>query len=578
MGLHLHLTVLARVALALATGLMLLAVAIAAARSGRRAGAAALVWRVRLRLRPGPGFAAGRWVLWRRHGLPAVRRTAGRTRPGLGPRARRARSWREYATFVGWAQGWVAPLRVYAGFEQLLLVIAPPQKGKSAAAAGRILDDPGPVVATSIRDDLIAATAGLRQQAGQVHVFNPEAAGRYRSTVRWDPVAGCQDMATAVRRAGYMVEAITGRGLEDATFWQDQASLTLAALLHAAALAAGSMREVYQWALEHSGQPWQILTAHPAAAPAAAEQVGHYLSLPGRTRSGVSTTLQVVLRFMQVPEIASMVCPAPGEGIDIPAFLRSRDTLYLVASDAAHSPVPPVFAALTAELAWQARITGAASPAGRLDPPLTLELDEPYNIAPVPLASWATWVAGSGIRMHVYAQAFAQLAERWGPLGAETIWQACDVKVIYAATAEEALCRKVEEACGHVRVRSAPDRQGKGTWEDRLVLPFELVRQLPPGRAVVIRGSAAPVIVRTEQYWRRRDVRQFARRGGQPVLPPASAQPAAEAIPELLAGSPAAGPFAGELTAGPGPRTLPAPGIGADPLTGYPQASKEPAQ
>jgi type IV secretory pathway TraG/TraD family ATPase VirD4 len=447
--------------------------------------------------------------------------------------------WREYATFLGWAQGWIAPPRIYATFEHLVLLIAPPQRGKSAAAAGQIIDAPGPVVATSIRGDLIGATAGLRQQVGQVHIFNPEGAGRYGSTFRWNPVDGCQDMNTAARRAGYMIEAMTARGLEDSTFWSDQASMTLAAYMHAAGLAAGTMADVYGWILDDSDQPLEILGRHPAAAGPAASQVGQYLDLPDRTRSGISTTLTGALRFMQVPEIAEIVCPLPGDSFDFAGFLTSADTMYLVASDARQSPVPPLFSALVAEIVYQGRALSGA--AGRLDPPLTLELDEAPNIAPVPVQAWATWAAGSGIRMHIYSQSFAQLAERWSALGAETIWQACDVKVIYACSSEEGLCRKVEDACGQV---SVPIRRGadaaERAYQQHPALPFAAVRRLPPGRAVVIRGGAAPVIVRTEKYWRRRDVRAFARRGGQPLLPPSAARQPAAPMPVLLSGQPAA--------------------------------------
>jgi type IV secretion system protein VirD4 len=525
-----------------AGALLILAVAVAAVRSHAAApshpGRLALAARVRLRLPPGPGFARGRWALRRRHGLPSARRSARRTRPALTWRARRFGPWQAYATFIGWAHGWLAPVRVYAGFEQLLLEIAPPQRGKSAAAAGRIVDAPGPVVATSIRGDLIAATAALRQLRGEVHVCNLEGAGAYRSTVRIDLVAGCQAMAAAVRRAGYMVEATTARGLEDGSFWQDQASMVLAAFLHAASLAGGTLREVYRWVLNESGQPLQILSRHPAAADGALDQVRQYRSLPDRTRSGISTTLLRTLRFMQVPEVASLVCPAPGEGLDLAAFLHSQDTLYLVAADAAQSPVPPVFAAIIAELTYLARTASS-----RLDPPLTLELDEVANIAPIPVAAWATWAAGSGIRMHLYTQSFAQLAQRWGQLGAEAIWQACDVKIVHTCSSEDALCRLLEAACGTVRVRTktpAPPGQAPGShpveaYEQRPVMPYAAVRELPPGRAVVIRGSAPPVIVRTEQSWRRADTRRLARRGGQPILPATSLPEVPAPIPALLA-------------------------------------------
>jgi type IV secretion system protein VirD4 len=519
---------------AFAAAAIAIAAIIAVARAWRSPAARRLLplaTRVRLRLAPGPGFTSSRLALRRRHGLPPARKAARRTRPGLSRAAVRRGPWHQYATFLGWAHGWLAPARVYGTFEQLLLVIAGPQKGKSGAAAGRILDAPGPVVATSIRGDLIAATAGLRQAAGQVHVFNPEGTGPYRSTFQWNPAAGCQDMSAAVRRAGYMIEAITTRGLEDSTFWQDQASMTLAAYLHAAGLAAGTLRDVYRWILDSSSQPLHILASHPAAAAPAASHLQHYLTLPDRTRSGVSTTLLGALRFLQVPEIASIVCPLPGRGLDLAGFLASRDVMYLVAADAAQSPVPPLFNALVAELAYLARQLGGAGPAGRLDPPLTLELDEAPNLTPLPIAAWATWAAGSGIRMHVCSQSFAQLAERWGPLGAETIWQACDVKLIHAGSSEEALSRKVSDACGEVRAGS---RGGQAADQYRPALPFADLRTLPRGRAVVIRSGTGPVIVRTEEYWRRRDVRHFARRGGTPLLPSAPQARPAEPIPSLL--------------------------------------------
>jgi hypothetical protein len=490
-----------------------------------------LCTRVRLRMWPGPGFIRSRLALRRGYGLPAARRIARRGRPSLSRRDRRFGPWQQYAGYVGRAHGWLWATRVFTHFEQLRLVIAPPQKGKSAAAAGSIIDDPGPVVATSIRGDLIAASAGLRQQVGTVHVLNPEGAGNFGSTLTWNPVAGCEDMPTAARRAGYMVEGVTARGLDDASFWQDQASMTLAAYLHAAGLAAGSMRDVYRWILDEDEQPLHILASHPGAAEFALGMVRRYMDLPDRTRAGISTTLNAALRFMQDPNCAEILCP-PGPGtLDIPAFLASRDTLYLVVADAAQSPVPPVFTMLVAEIVHTARVIGGAR--RRLDPPLTLELDEIGNTAPVPVAAWATWAAGTGIRIHLYLQSYSQLAQRWKDHGAETIWQSCDVKVIYGHTTEDPLCRRVEAACGVVRPRPGRGPAGPGAAEP--VLPAAVVRELPAGHAVVIQGGAKPVIIRPEQYWRRKDVRRFERHGGTAALPAAPHRAVPAPDPSLLA-------------------------------------------
>ena len=537
-------------------------------RYGRRRPWMKLWLRLRLRLNPGPGFASD-WAVWRRHGLPAARRVARHARPSLTWWDRRIGTWRAYAAFLGWAQGWFIRRRVYASLESLRLVIAAPLEGKSADAAGTILDAPGPVVATSIRGDLIAATAGMRAERGQVHVWNPEGTGDYGSTFSWNPVDGCQDMVTAVRRAGYMVEATTARGLSDEAFWTDQASMVLAAYLHAAGLAGGDMRHVYGWILEDDDLPERILSAHPAAASTALPQVRQYLGLPERTRAGISTTINSVLKFMQHPAIVASLCPAAGEGFDFAGFVQSSGTLYLVAGDAKTSPVPPLFVAICAEVTDVARQAGAvprparlprgtllgwaflgslwdqmfpARTVSRLDPPLTMVLDEVAGIAPVPVAAWATWAAGSGIWLHLYAQAWAQFLERWGERGAMVIWQACKCKVIYTGTSEPDLCRMVEDLCGRVRVRGLDDfrysRRGKlrrrPTREEIAVLPMATVRQLPPGRAVVIQASAPPTIVLTERLWRRADYKDWLRHG-TPLALPAPAQRVVPApVPSLM--------------------------------------------
>jgi type IV secretory pathway TraG/TraD family ATPase VirD4 len=500
--------------------------------------------RVRLRMRPGPGWA-GRWQLWRDHGRPPSRAVARRARPSLPGAARRFGRWQQYATFLGWGQGWVIRCRVYAHLESLILTIAAPQEGKSQAATGQLIDAPGPVVATSIRGDLIGATAALRARHGQVHVWNPEHAGDCASTFSWNMVHGCADVTVAVvRRAGPMVEAVTARSLDSEAFWNDQASMVLAACLHAAALAGGDIWHVHAWSGGEDDTPLRILQAHPGASRAARDHLELYLSLPDRTRQSIAATLARVLKFLQLPACAEAVTvPGGGPGFDFGSFVTSRDTLYLVAADAATSPVTPLFAAVIAELAHAARQVGAASGAGRLDPPLTAVLDEVANIAPVPVAAWASWAAGSGIRLSLIAQSYAQLKQRWGADGAAVIWQCCKTKVIYGATSEDELGALVERACGTIRVRTAVREPGgwRREHEEVPLLPTAALRMLPAGRAVVIQGRAAPVIVRIEQARRRADYKRHRSRAAL-ASPPALSPRPVPALTTGLRGNPADGP------------------------------------
>ncbi|MFB9627074.1 type IV secretory system conjugative DNA transfer family protein [Nonomuraea helvata] len=519
-------------------------------RRGHETPRAGLWRRLRMRRHPGAGFA-GRWELWRRYGLGRARKIARHARPSLGTLDLYGYGkWRNYATFLGWAQGWLHRWRVYATHSDIVLVIAAPQKGKSVAAAGRIIDAPGPVVVTSIRGDLIANTAGLRQRVGNLHVFNPEGVGEWGTTFRWNPVAGCQDPATAIRRAGHMVEAVETRGLSDSNFWESQAVMVLSSYMHAAGLVGGNLRHVWKWITEDDPTPVEICTRAVGAAQFAANEIRDYLALHDRTRDSVERTIRQVLRFMLSPEIVETLTPGRGDEFVIADFLRSRDTLYLVASAEAASPVPPLLCALLAEIKHEALIVGSNSAAKRLDPPLTMELDEVANVTPIPVAAWASYAAGSGIRMALYSQSWAQLAGRWGDRGAETIWQTATAKVIMGGSSEPELLQRVAALCGkvYVTVRQHRERDGTKTpvqdWVD--VLSPNDVRRLPPGRAVVIVGEAMPTIVRPEVVYKRKDFKAWARSGEAIRLPHTSARPLVAPNPGLLI---TGGPRADELAA-----------------------------
>ena len=131
--------------------------------------------------------------------------------------------------------------------EEHLLVMAPPRTYKSAFLADVILDCPGPVIATTTKADIYHLTSAVRAQQGRVHVFNPQHIGGVASTFCWDPVAGCEDPATAIRRADAFAFAVSQKGVEDGTFWSAKASDYLRGYFCAAALARYDLRTVAAW-------------------------------------------------------------------------------------------------------------------------------------------------------------------------------------------------------------------------------------------------------------------------------------------------------------------------------------------
>src|SRR5699024_5662402 len=119
---------------------------------GRRRPLLSLKWRAKLHIHPGPGWVNG-WDRWRSLGLPAARKVAKVSRPSLSWWDRhKPFGWREYATHIGTAWGWVFRRRVVATGEDVVLTIAGPRRGESAASACRIIDAPGKVPATAIRN------------------------------------------------------------------------------------------------------------------------------------------------------------------------------------------------------------------------------------------------------------------------------------------------------------------------------------------------------------------------------------------------------------------------------------------
>ena len=188
--------------------------------------------RLHLRLHPGKGFAHA-FSLWLRWSRFAALRRSGRIRPAL-PLRYRFLDPREHSVFLGRAHyrhGLRVPL------EEHLLVMAPPRTFKTAFLADVILRYPGPVIATSTKPDVYALTSAVRAQLGPVHVFNPQHIGGVPSTFCWSPVDGCQDPATAIRRADAFAFAVSQKGVEDGTFWSAKASDYLRGYFHAAALA-----------------------------------------------------------------------------------------------------------------------------------------------------------------------------------------------------------------------------------------------------------------------------------------------------------------------------------------------------
>ncbi|MFC7844400.1 type IV secretory system conjugative DNA transfer family protein [Streptomyces sp. NPDC057382] len=462
---------------------------------------------------------------------------------------------------------------LFVACEDLVLIYAPPRSGKSAQLGNAVIDAVGSCIVTTTRSDLYEHTHELRRQLNRpVWVFNAGVSG-VPNTVRWNLVAGCEDPATAIRRAGYILAASTsGDDMENASFWEGHSFTVLSSYLMAAALADGDLMTVRRWVTAPTErEPLEILQAHYERVPAGwAQLLAQMLEAPERTRDSVYLTLVRSFQFMSHPEVVDIVSPRPGEQkFDVDDFLNSRGTLYLMGRDARYGSVAPLFAALVGEIYEAAYVRADNSPGGRLDPYLRMVLDEAAVICPLPLHLWSADAGGRNLQLLISVQSPSQLRERWGRNGAQTIMNNATRVVLGGLSLPDDL-EELSVMCGErdEEVASAStsddDKQSRSVTVRRArVMPPDAIRQMEQGTGLVFYRHLPPIRYRFTPVWERRDVRELAKQAkarqkeeaklkkkgllNSPVVPPQmpaaapvvpSQPPAADAPPAEAPGIP----------------------------------------
>jgi type IV secretory pathway TraG/TraD family ATPase VirD4 len=490
--------------------------------------------RLLLRLHPGRGHATipGLWLRWGR--FAAFRRSR-RSRPSL-PAWVRFCFPDQHSLLIGRAH-YRHGLRIPV--DEHVLVMAPPRTGKTGLLAKLILRYPGPVVATTTKADVFQLTSGVRSMLGPVEVFNPQGIGRVPSTFRWNPIDGCEQESVAIRRADGFANAVSLAGTEDGSFWSSKASSYLRCLFHAAALVRGDLRLVTAWALGDAQQAEEILES--AGAYQWALELAELRGDAQKTAATIKMVMSRALAFMTDSALAQSVLPAEGDGLQIGEFLARSGTLYLIAeSDHDDSPVAPLFAAMAGEIRYVAAQVGQASPAGRLDPPLLMALDEIVQTCPIALPTWLADSGGKGIQLIPVAHGEAQLRTRWGYDGARVVLDTCGVKVLLPGISDPATLQMASDLCGQAAFRE----HGLDFTSRHDVMTPDMIRQLPVGYALVVRGGFAPVIAKLGAAWRD-SLYKHARARGTVIA--ALTIPAA-AGPESLAGQTRTGGAVGLLS------------------------------
>ncbi|TFH68158.1 type IV secretory system conjugative DNA transfer family protein [Cellulomonas sp. HD19AZ1] len=402
-------------------------------------------------------------------------------------------------------------------------VVAPPRIGKTMyLAIPLIVDAPGAVVSTSTKPDVLRLTAGIRERVGTVHVFDPEGVSLWPNRIQWDMVTGCEVPEEAAERAGALVGSRDLGDGRNASFFQEAADTVLRCLLHAAALKpGGNMRDVVRWARDFSlDEPYDLLRERGGGVKGWVDDLAKFCR--GEARETVSSTdmsLGLVLKAFGLPAVLDSVCPRPGEGFDPTRFHTTRDTLYLLSRSGKTSLSAPIITALVTAVERRARLAAGHTATGRIDPPISLILDEVANVAPVrDLASLMSDGGGRGVLTWVFVQSRRQLAQRYGQDDAKTILDSASVFVMLAGCKDVDHLRELSALAGEHLVERVSSSTGTGgsaqgsvqhSWERQPLMAPEAIRTIGMGKAFMLYRAAAPAVATLVPWWERKDRRDF---------------------------------------------------------------------
>ncbi|NED97138.1 type IV secretory system conjugative DNA transfer family protein [Phytoactinopolyspora alkaliphila] len=484
--------------------------------------------------------AVGFWMMWR---LLGTGRSAAVHAPlGTATRAqircfasaqvlrRRARHLRpSLATAkpsdVGHKLGRARGIPVWTSCEDSIVLLGPTRSGKGLhVVIDMILDAPGAVVTTSTRPDNLTVTLNARSRVGPVAVFDPQklAAG-IDAGLRWSPVRGCENPQTAMIRAQGLASDTglhTGSvGVENASYWQGQTEAVLRGLLHAAALDERTVKDLYRWSLDpvKAAEAVRIMHNSEVAATGWADSLDAIIAMDERTRSNVWSGVRQALAGLADPRVLATVTPTPGEQFDPEAFIAEQGTLYLLGTSTGAGAAASLLNALIEDLLEAARRMAARNPRARLDPPLTVILDEIGNLAPLPsLPVLMAEGGGSGITTTAVLQSLAQARGRWGEHDAATIWDAATVKLILGGASNPKDLQDLSALIGErddETTSTSRGHDGSRSTSTSLrrvpIMDTGQLRTLPFGTGVLMLRSAPPIILTMSAWTTRSDAGQL---------------------------------------------------------------------
>jgi type IV secretion system protein VirD4 len=393
-----------------------------------------------------------------------------------------------------------------------VLVFGPTGSYKtSALVIPGVLEWSGPLLATSVKPDLLRATIAHRARLGQVLVIDPLGASGVKAA-KWSPLASCTTWAgaqqTAVQLANAIEQTPTEEQRPEHRFWKTMGTKFLAPILFAAASKGLGMADVLHWL--DSREDDQVKTILDAAGVPAA--LDAWESSQYRTDRAVDSLYATAEEVLHVYGNERVSASTDGHDLDLDHFLSGDNTIYLYAPAHQQRLLRPLFEAITQQVVAAAQEQAALSPDGMLSPRLGLFLDEAGNCAALSdLDVLATTARGQGIQLVTVWHDKSQLEARYGTK-ASTILNNHRAKLFLSGLADlsalELGARLIGDQALTERNRSMGS-DGRHSLNEstqyRPLLPVEDLRRLRPGEGVLLYGHLRPTPIRLRPFYQPRE-------------------------------------------------------------------------
>ncbi|MFD8221319.1 type IV secretory system conjugative DNA transfer family protein [Streptomyces sp. NPDC059697] len=297
------------------------------------------------------------------------------------------------------------------------LILAPPET-RHTTATQAVRDADGPALVVTSNPAIWSETKDARAKLGPVLLYDPSHLCDTPARLHWSPSTGCEDKATAASRATALLGPVRPTAKVDQAM-ADVAETLLRSYLHAAAVEGKAFRHVHRWAQGSQVQDAvRALRTNPKAASGAAGELEAALTSHPERRDIAQELTARALSALFTVNVRESCTPNRSDSLTLDSFVNEGGTLYVVGEPIedpkANPGAMPLLTALASSVVERGRRMAERSSSGRLDPPLTLVLDDVAAVAPLPqLPELLATGADQGLPTLALLRSQEQARARW---------------------------------------------------------------------------------------------------------------------------------------------------------------------